>query len=99
MSIDKIIRRVQASDKKAAYCHHVLSGNHVHRGRSPRPSGAQPFTKEQAKSKAKGPYKRQISEAVPRAEREVGRVPEEAGKAVDDDLRKSARLRKPKSRN
>jgi hypothetical protein len=54
-------------------------------------------TKKQAKSKAKGPHKRQISEAIPRAEREVARVPQDAvmevpqdaAKAVDGGLRKS----------
>src|SRR5271155_5293298 len=57
-------------------------------------------TKKQAKSKAKGPHKRQISETVPRTEREVARVPQEAAaEAVDDGLRKSARPRKPKSRS
>jgi len=57
-------------------------------------------TKEQAKSKEEGPHKRQISEAVPRAEREVTRVPQEVAKAVHDDLRKSARQRqrRPKLR-
>jgi hypothetical protein len=56
------------------------------------------------KSKAKGHHKRQISEAIPRAEREVARVPQEAAmevpqdaaKAVDGGLRKSARSRRPK---
>jgi hypothetical protein len=57
-------------------------------------------TEKQAKSKAKGPHKRQISEAIPRVEREVARVPQEATvKAVDDSLRKSTRPRKPKSRS
>jgi hypothetical protein len=56
-------------------------------------------TKKQTKSKAKGPHRRRISAAVPKAEREVTRLPQEAAKAVDDDLRKSARPRKPKSRN
>jgi hypothetical protein len=32
-------------------------------------------TKKQAKGKAKGPHKRQISEAIPRTEREIARVP------------------------
>jgi hypothetical protein len=56
-------------------------------------------TKKQAKDKAKGPHKRQISEAIPRAEREDARVPQEAAKAVNDGLRKSARPRKPKTCN
>ena len=55
-------------------------------------------TKKQAKSKAKGLHKRQISEAIPRTEREVARVPQEAAAAaVDDGRRKSGRKPKPRS--
>jgi hypothetical protein len=50
--------------------------------------------KTQAKGKAKALYKRQISEAIPRAEREVERAPVAA-----TGTRKSARTRKPNSRN
>jgi hypothetical protein len=56
-----------------------------------------PPTKKQVKNNAKGTHKRQISEAVPRTEREVARVPQEVAKPVD--VRKSTRLRKPKSRS
>jgi hypothetical protein len=38
-------------------------------------------TKTQAKGKAKAPHKRQISEAIPRAEREVERVPVDRSRA------------------
>jgi hypothetical protein len=56
-------------------------------------------TKKQVKGKEKGHHKRQISETIPRAEREVVKSPQEAAKAVNDSLRKSAHPRKPKSRN
>jgi hypothetical protein len=61
-------------------------------------------TKKQAKGKAKGPHKRQISEAIPRAEREVTRAPvtqeapEEEALEAPEATRKSVRARKPKSR-
>src|SRR5271156_554254 len=47
-------------------------------------------TKKQAKSKAEGCHKRQISEAIPGAEREAVRVPREGAKAVNDGLRARA---------
>jgi hypothetical protein len=55
-------------------------------------------TKKQAKGKGKGPHKRQISEAIPRAEREVERAPVTAQVTTQAETRKSARSRKPKSR-
>jgi hypothetical protein len=54
-------------------------------------------TKTQAKGKGKGPHKRQISEAIPRAEREVERAPVTSQVATQAETRKSARPRKPKS--
>jgi hypothetical protein len=55
-------------------------------------------TKKQAKDKGKGPHKRQISEAIPRAEREIERAPVTGQDATQAGTRKSARPRKPKSR-
>jgi hypothetical protein len=60
------------------------------------PSPAAP-TKTQAKGKAKALHKRQISEAIPGAEREVARAP--VAETAEAGTRKSARPRKPKSRN
>jgi len=53
-------------------------------------------TRKKAKSKAKGPHKRQISEAVPRAKRELARVPQKVAKAVTTA---SARVRAHASQN
>jgi hypothetical protein len=63
-----------------------------------RPNAPLAPTKKQAKGKGKGPHKRQISEAIPRAEREVIRAPVTAQEATQAETRKSTRPRKPKSR-
>jgi hypothetical protein len=65
-----------------------------------RPNAPLAPTKKQAKGKGKGKesYKRQISEAIPRTEREVIRAPVTAQEATQAETRKSTRPRKPKSR-
>ena len=71
-----------------------------HGGRTNRGPYASSARQKAGQKQGKGAHKRQISEAIPRAEREVARVPQEVvAEAVGDGLRKSVRPRKPKSRS